>query len=63
MSSLEKCLFSGSGLFVGGGVACFFVVILNYLYILSVALFANIFSHSESCLFVLFMVSFDVCGI
>ena len=27
---------------------------------MSVALFANLFSHSEGCLFVLFMVSFDV---
>ena len=27
---------------------------------LSVALFANIFSHSEGCLFILFMVSFAV---
>ena len=36
---------------------------MSYLYILkinplSVALFANIFSHSEGCLFALFMVSF-----
>ena len=38
---------------------------MNCLYILeidpfSVASFANIFSHSEGCLFVLFMVSFTV---
>ena len=38
---------------------------MSYLYILeinplSVALFANIFSHSEGCLLVLFMVSFAV---
>ena len=38
---------------------------MSYLYILkinplSVALFANIFSHSEGCLFVLFMASFAV---
>ena len=38
---------------------------MNCLYILeinplSVASFANIFSHSEGCLFVLFMVSFAV---
>ena len=38
---------------------------MSYLYImeinsLSVASFANLFSHSESCLFVLFMVSFVV---
>ena len=28
--------------------------------LLSVALFANVFSHSENCLFILFMVSFAV---
>ena len=38
---------------------------MSWLYILeintlSVALFANIFSHSEGCLFVLFMLSFAV---
>ena len=38
---------------------------MSYLYVLeinplSVALSANIFSHSEGCLFVLFMVSFAV---
>ena len=38
---------------------------MSYVYILKinsllVALFANIFSHSEGCLFVLFMVSFAV---
>ena len=38
---------------------------MSYLYILeinalSVALFANIFSHSEGCVFILFMVSFAV---
>ena len=27
---------------------------------MSVALFANMFSHSESCLFILFMISFAV---
>jgi len=36
---------------------------MNYFYILeinplSVAIFANIFSHSEGCLFILLMVSF-----
>ena len=45
---------------------CFFDIELHeLLYILevnalSVASFANIFSHSEGCLFVLFMVSFAV---
>ena len=38
---------------------------MSYLYILeinllSIASFANIFSHSEGCLFILFMVSFAV---
>ena len=45
------------------GLGCFFDI--ERLYILeinplSVALFANIFSHSEGCLFILFMVSFAV---
>ena len=44
-------------------VVCFFI--LSCLYILeinplSVAPFANIFSHSEGCVFILFMVSFAV---
>ena len=47
-------------------VACFFVVAcMSYLYVLEVkalliASFANIFSYSIGCLFVLFMVSFAV---
>ena len=48
-----------------GYLGVFFILsCMNCLYILeinplSVALFANIFSHSIGCLFVLFMVSFD----
>ena len=38
-------------------MSCFYILEINPL---SVALFANIFSHSEGYLFVLFMVSFAV---
>ena len=63
-SCKKKCLFrSYAHFFFLMGI--FIVLILSCmscLYILetnplSVALFANIFSHSEGCLFVLFMVS------
>ena len=38
-------------------MSCMYILEINPL---SVALFANILSHSEGCLFVLFMVSFAV---
>ena len=56
VSSLEKCLFKSSAVYF------LFLSCMNYLYmleiyILSVALFDNTVSHSEGCLFILFMVS------
>ena len=65
MSSLEKCLFSSLapfliGLFVSlvlSHMCCLYILEINSLPIFS---FAIIFSHSEGCLFTLFVVSFAV---
>ena len=71
ISSLEKCTFSCSAHFLIGlsGCCCFFLMWscnnMSCLYVLdinplSVPSFANIFSHSVGCLFILSMVSFAV---
>ena len=65
MSYLVKCLFRSSahfwiGLFVVLILSCMSCLYILEINPLSVASLANIFSHSEGCLFVLFMVSFAV---
>ena len=65
MSSLEKCLFGSFslsliGLFVFLVLSCMSCLYILEINPLSVVSFSIIFSHSEGCLFTLFIVSFAV---
>ena len=64
-SSLEKCLFRSFAHFSIGWLAFLLLSCISCLYVLeirtlSVASFETIFSHSVSCIFVFFWVSFAV---
>ena len=65
MSSLEKCLFTSFPHFLIGLLVSLALSCMSCLYILeinplSVVSFATIFSHSEGCVFTLFIASFAV---